>query len=75
MKSHMKIAKGARKQASPIARIEDALAAFREGKMIGSILLGDAGIANNVKAAIEGERDFSSVLTDTVSVEQVVGAL
>ena len=48
---------------------------FREGKMIGSILLGDAGIANNVKAAIEGERDFSSVLTDTVSVEQVVGAL
>ncbi len=34
MKTHMKIAKGARKQNSPIARIEDALDAFREGKMI-----------------------------------------
>ena len=34
MKTHMKIAKGARKQHSPIARIEDALDAFREGKMI-----------------------------------------
>ena len=34
MKTHMKIAKGAREQNSPIARIEDALAAFREGKMI-----------------------------------------
>ena len=31
MKTHMKIAKGARKQNSPIARIEDALDAFREG--------------------------------------------
>ena len=35
----------------------------------------DDSLANKVKAAIEGERDFSSVLTDTVSVEQVVGAL
>ncbi len=34
MKTHMKIAKGARKQNSPIARIEDALDAFREGRMI-----------------------------------------
>ena len=34
MKSHMKIAKGARKQTTPIARIEDALEAFRQGRMI-----------------------------------------
>lgn len=48
---------------------------FREGKMIGSILLGDAGVANKVKAAIEGKRDFSSDLDETVDVEKISRAL
>lgn len=48
---------------------------FREGKMIGSILLGDASVANKVKAAIEGKRDFSASLGETVDVEGVIRAL
>ena len=48
---------------------------FRGGKMIGSILLGDASIASKVKAAIEGERDFSSVLDESVDVEKVIQAV
>jgi len=48
---------------------------FREGKMIGSILLGDASLANRVKAAIEGKRDFSSILDETVDVASVLSAL
>lgn len=48
---------------------------FREGKMIGSILLGDANVANKVKAAIEGKRDFSAVLSGNVDVETILHAL
>ena len=48
---------------------------FRDGMMIGSILLGDASVANKVKAAIEGKRDFSAILSETVNVESVIRAL
>ncbi len=48
---------------------------FREGKMIGSILLGDASMANKVKAAVEGKKDFSNVLDDSVAVESIIRAL
>ncbi len=48
---------------------------FREGKMIGSILLGDASMANKVKAAVEGKRDFSSILSESIDVAGVVKAL
>ncbi len=48
---------------------------FREGKMIGSILLGDASMANKVKAAIEGKRDFPELLGENLDVESVIRAL
>lgn len=48
---------------------------FRDGKMIGSILLGDDSMANKVKAAIDGKRDFSAVLDETVDVEKIIRAL
>ena len=48
---------------------------FREGKMIGSIQLGDDSLANKVKAAIEGKKDFQAVLNNTVNVESVINAL
>ncbi len=48
---------------------------FRDGMMIGSILLGDASVANKVKAAIEGKRDFSAILSETVNVESIIQAL
>jgi nitrite reductase (NADH) large subunit len=48
---------------------------FRDGKMIGSILLGDESLANKVKAAIDGKRDFSAVLDEPVDVEKIIRAL
>lgn len=48
---------------------------FRDGKMIGSILLGDDSMANKVKAAIDGKRDFLSILGETVDVEKIIRAL
>lgn len=48
---------------------------FRDGKMIGSILLGDDSMANKVKAAVDGKRDFSAVLDETVDVEKIIRAL
>ncbi len=48
---------------------------FREGMMIGSILLGDASVANKVKVVIEGKRDFLAFLSGTVDVETVIRAL
>lgn len=48
---------------------------FRDGKIIGSILLGDASMANKVKAAVEGKKDFSMVLDESVDVESVIGTL
>ena len=48
---------------------------FREGKVIGSILLGDASMANKVKAAVEGKKDFSTALGESVDVESIIRAL
>lgn len=48
---------------------------FREGKMIGSILLGDDSVANKVKAAVEGKKDFSAILGESVDVQSVLGSL
>lgn len=48
---------------------------FREGKMIGSIQLGDDSLANKVKAAIEGKKDFSSVLDEKSDVESIIRTL
>ncbi len=48
---------------------------FRDWKMIGSILLGDDSMANKVKAAMEGKRDFSSILGETVDAASVLSAL
>ncbi len=48
---------------------------FREGKMIGSILLGDDSVANKVKAAVEGKKDFSAILGETFDVAGVINAL
>jgi len=55
MKSHMKIAKGARKQqASAIASVEDALEAFRQGKMI--IVVDDEDRENEGDLTIAAEK-------------------
>ena len=54
MKSHMQIAKGARKPASPIARIEDALEDFRQGKMI--IVVDDEDRENEGDLTIAAEK-------------------
>jgi len=48
---------------------------FREGKMIGAILLGDAKLASTVKTAVESERDFSDLLHEKLSVDKVKAAL
>jgi len=48
---------------------------FCEGKMIGSILLGDASMANKVKAAVEGKKDFSTALGESIDVESIIRAL
>lgn len=48
---------------------------FRDGKMIGSILLGDASLAVKVKTAVDGKKDFSTILDDSVDVERVIRAL
>ncbi len=44
---------------------------FNHGKMVGSILLGDASLASYVKSAIEGQRDFSQNLENTLSVPEI----
>jgi 3,4-dihydroxy 2-butanone 4-phosphate synthase / GTP cyclohydrolase II len=54
MKTHMKIAKGARKPASPIARIEDALVAFGRGEMI--IVIDDEDRENEGDLTIAAEK-------------------
>ena len=48
---------------------------FRESKMIGAILLGDAKLASTVKTAVESERNFSDLLHDKLSVDEVKAAL
>src|SRR3954462_3116838 len=54
MMSHMKIAKGARKPVSPIARIEDAIEAFRDGRMI--IVVDDEDRENEGDLTIAAEK-------------------
>jgi 3,4-dihydroxy 2-butanone 4-phosphate synthase/GTP cyclohydrolase II len=54
MKTHMKIAKGARKSNSQIAPIEEALQAFREGKMI--IVVDDEDRENEGDLTIAAEK-------------------
>jgi len=54
MKRHIKIAKGARKTASPFARIEDAVAAIRAGKMV--IVVDDQDRENEGDLTIAAEK-------------------
>jgi 3,4-dihydroxy 2-butanone 4-phosphate synthase/GTP cyclohydrolase II len=54
MKSHMKIAKGARKSPGSIARIEDAIEAFRAGQMI--IVVDDEDRENEGDLTIAAEK-------------------
>lgn len=44
---------------------------FREGRMIGAILLGDASLSTEVKKAVDEKRDFSEHLTGKPSVERI----
>jgi len=48
---------------------------FREGKMVGSILLGDASLSAKVKAAIESKKDFTAILTEETEVQSILRAL
>ena len=54
MKSHMKIAKGARRSADPVASIEAALEAFRAGQMI--IVVDDEDRENEGDLTIAAEK-------------------
>ncbi|HBO33596.1 MAG TPA: NAD(P)/FAD-dependent oxidoreductase [Anaerolineaceae bacterium] len=45
---------------------------FRNGILIGANLLGETGLDSKVKKAIEAKTDFSSVLKDSVTLEEVV---
>jgi len=45
---------------------------FRNGILIGANLLGETGLDSKVKKAIEAKTDFSSVLKDLVTLEEVV---
>jgi nitrite reductase (NADH) large subunit len=45
---------------------------FRQGVMIGSILLGDASLASYVKTAVEEKVDFSSQLADGISMDDLI---
>ncbi|MDP6527232.1 MAG: pyridine nucleotide-disulfide oxidoreductase, partial [Kiritimatiellia bacterium] len=38
---------------------------FRDGKMVGCILLGDTEPSTRIKQAIEGKKDFSGLLSGT----------
>ena len=48
---------------------------FRNNKMIGSILLGDASLSAEVKDAVEQGRDFSQLLHGKPSVDEVKASL
>jgi len=45
---------------------------FRQGMMIGSILLGDASLASYVKTAVEEKINFSGQLTDEISMDDLI---
>ncbi len=48
---------------------------FRDGKMIGAILLGNIEAASKVKKAIESKKDFSGVLSGSATCAYIVEAL
>ncbi len=48
---------------------------FRNGVLVGANLLGETGLDPKVKKAIEAKTDFSSVLGDSVTLEEVVAHL
>ncbi len=48
---------------------------FRNGILVGANLLGETGLDPKVKKAIEAKTDFSSVLTDSVTLEDIVAVL
>jgi len=48
---------------------------FRDGLLIGANLLGETGLDPKIKKAIETKTDFSDVLRDSVTVEEVVAHL
>lgn len=48
---------------------------FRDGKIIGSILLADASLAAKVKTAVEGKKDFSAVLRESVDARAIIASL
>ena len=48
---------------------------FRKGVLIGANLLGETGLDSKVKKAIEAKTDFSSVLTDSATLEEVVALM
>jgi hypothetical protein len=48
---------------------------FRNGILIGANLLGETGLDAKVRKAIEAKTDFSNVLRDGVTVDEVVAQM
>ncbi len=48
---------------------------FRNGVLVGANLLGETGLDSRVKKAIDLKTNFSSVLTDSVTLEEIVAHL
>lgn len=48
---------------------------FRNGVLVGANLLGETGLDPKVKKAIDAKKDFGSVLTDSVTLEEVIALL
>lgn len=48
---------------------------FRDGKMVGCILLGDTEPSTRIKQAIEGEKDFSGLLSGTPDCAAIIEQL
>ncbi len=48
---------------------------FRDGRMVGAVLLGDASISGSVKRAVEGQADLSGLLARRPTAQQVAREL
>jgi nitrite reductase (NADH) large subunit len=48
---------------------------FRNGVLVGANLLGETGLDPKVKKAIDAKKDFSGVLRDSVTLEEVIALL
>jgi len=48
---------------------------FRNGVLVGANLLGETGLDPKVKKAIDAKKDFSNVLKDSVTLEEVIALL